>query len=127
MWLARRIALARAAAVIGASALAGCSFDFSSPYGAEQKRDPSDAFALPPRADEQTTEQSSASTESASIADAGPTDTHCEAQDVTWSVGGSSCSASAPPLADGASQALTDSTLDDTGTVTAACAGGKLV
>jgi hypothetical protein len=51
----------------------------------------------------------------------------CAKQNVTWSADASMCSASADELDEGASEIVTDSELDDTGTVKVTCTGGQLV
>lgn len=52
----------------------------------------------------------------------------CDAQEVAWTVGGASCSASSGvTLAHGATRVISDSTPDVTGQVTISCSNGALV
>jgi hypothetical protein len=66
-------------------------------------------------------------TDDGELPGAGLADAPCEAQEVDWSAGSASCTASAPRLDPGATQTLTDETADDTGRVVVTCRGGKLV
>jgi hypothetical protein len=104
-------------------ALGGCAI--AHPYGADER-----ANKPHPAAQADTAgagDDNAANTiEAANLPDAGVARGPCAAQAATWTVGASSCTAMTGDLEEGATQALTDSTPDDTGSVTVTCGGGQL-
>jgi len=104
-------------------AVGGCAI--AHPYGADGRASSKPAPAA--QADTAGAGDGAAvSTTEAALPDAEAPSGPCEAQSATWTVGSSSCTAMTDLLEDGATQALKDSTPDDTGSVTVTCVGGKL-
>ena len=109
---------------------AGCAI--AQPYGADERgssKSPSAASLdsdVAPSDPSRGDPSAAATTEAASLVDAQAPSGPCAAQTASWTVGGSSCTAATSLLSDGASATLTDSTPDDTGSVTVICVAGKL-